>query len=82
MSTYLVCFIVSDFKYTEDFILPNSDNIKFRVYATPEQLEKTNFAREIGKSVIEYYIKFFDITFPLPKLGTTFNNDIQEIFLM
>lgn len=69
MSTYLACFIVCDFKYTEDYILPNSDNVKFRVYATPEQLEKTNFARVIGKSVIEYFIKFFGITFPLPKLG-------------
>lgn len=69
MSTYLVCFIVSDFNYTEDFILPDKDNIPFRVYATPEQLEKTNYAREIGKKVIEYYIDYFGITFPLPKLG-------------
>lgn len=71
MSTYLVCFIVSDFKYTEDYILPEKDNIPFRVYATPEQLEKTNYAKEIGKSVIEYFINYFNITFPLPKLGKT-----------
>lgn len=70
MSTYLVCFIVSDFQYTEDYILPDSDNITFRVYATPAQLEKTNYAREIGKKVIEYYIDYFGIKFPLPKLGS------------
>lgn len=66
MSTYLVCFIVSDFEYTEDLI---KDKITFRVYATPAQLEKTNYAREIGKNVIEYYIDYFGIEYPLPKLG-------------
>lgn len=66
MSTYLVCFIVSDFQFTQDTI---KDNITFRVYATPAQLGKTDYAREIGKKVIEYYIDYFGIYYPLPKLG-------------
>lgn len=69
MSTYLSCFIVSDFKYTENFILPEKDNIPFRVYATPAQLQKTTFARDTGIKVIEYYINYFGIKYPLPKLG-------------
>lgn len=69
MSTYLVCFIVSDFKYTENFILPDKYNIPFRVYATPAQLNKTTFATDTGVKIIEYFIKYFDIPYPLPKLG-------------
>lgn len=66
MSTYLTCFIVSDFSYTGDTLMNGQE---FRVYATPEQVSKTEYARQIGKSVIEYFIDYFDIDFPLPKLG-------------
>lgn len=69
MSTYLTCFIVSDFTYTENFILPETYNIPFKVYATPTQLDKTRFGTETGVKIIEYYIKYFGIPYPLPKLG-------------
>lgn len=69
MSTYLACFIVSDFIYTENFILPEKDNIPFRVYATPAQLNKTQFATDSGVKMIEFYINYFGIPYPLPKLG-------------
>ncbi|KAI4459362.1 protease m1 zinc metalloprotease [Holotrichia oblita] len=65
MSTYLTCFIVSDFTFTEDTL---ANGQQFRVYATPEQVSKTEYARVIGKSVIEYFIDYFGIDFPLPKL--------------
>ncbi|XP_045478249.1 glutamyl aminopeptidase isoform X5 [Harmonia axyridis] len=68
MSTYLVCFIVCDFNYTETFFENNGTNVPFRVYATPQQLEKTTYAGEVGKKTIEFYIKYFDIPYPLPKL--------------
>ncbi|KAK9884995.1 hypothetical protein WA026_009224 [Henosepilachna vigintioctopunctata] len=68
MSTYLTCFIVSDFTYTETFFDNNGTQIPFRVYATPEQLEKTKYAGTVGKKAIEYYINYFDIPYPLPKL--------------
>lgn len=69
MSTYLVCFIVCDFKNSETFFKNNGSDIPFRVYATPQQLEKTTYAGTVGKNIIEFYIKYFDIPYPLPKLG-------------
>ncbi|KAL3279074.1 hypothetical protein HHI36_016588 [Cryptolaemus montrouzieri] len=68
MSTYLSCVIVCDFKYTETSFDNNGTQVPFRVYANPEQLEKTEYAGKVGKKTIEYYIKYFDIPYPLPKL--------------
>ncbi|KRT86161.1 Peptidase, partial [Oryctes borbonicus] len=65
MSTYLSCFIVSDFDFTSGTL---KNGQEFRVYATPEQIAKTEYARTIGISVIDYFTEFFDIDFPLPKL--------------
>lgn len=70
MSTYLACFIVSDFSFREVEIDTKGigDTFKMGVYATPEQINKVDFATEVGKGVIEYYIDYFQIEYPLPKL--------------
>lgn len=71
MSTYLACFIVSDFKEKHKTI--NTSNIgtpfNMRVYATPAQLDKVDFALQSGVTITEYFIKYFQIAYPLPKLG-------------
>lgn len=71
MSTYLACFIVSDFLYKGDKVDTKGIGEEFdiRVFATPEQLHKTDFALKVGKTIIEYYIQYFKIPYPLPKLG-------------
>lgn len=71
MSTYLACFIVSDFAHKSVNIDANGigENFDMRVFATPEQVDKIEFALEVGKVVIEYYINYFQIEYPLPKLG-------------
>lgn len=69
MSTYLSCFIVSDFKYTNTTFENGGTETPFRVYASPHQLEKTTYAGEVGKKAIEYFIQYFNIPYPLPKLG-------------
>lgn len=75
MSTYVLCFIVCDFKYTEKILEPSiGDPIKLRVYATPAQKEKTNYALEIAAKVTNYYVDYFKIAYPLPKLGKSRNN--------
>lgn len=69
MSTYLACFIVSDFQ-SEDFTVnsPIGDNFDIRVFAAPGQLDKIEFAGKVGAGVIEYYLDYFNIPYPLPKL--------------
>uniref|UniRef100_A0A6M2E291 Aminopeptidase n=1 Tax=Xenopsylla cheopis TaxID=163159 RepID=A0A6M2E291_XENCH len=69
MSTYLACFIVCDFKFQEtDITNVDGTKFKFRSYATPAQENKLEFATETGVKVTEYYIKYFDVNYPLPKL--------------
>lgn len=68
MSTYLSCFIVSDFVSTNHTFDNMGKTIPFNVYATPAQLEKTSYAGEVGKKVMEYYVSYFNIEYPLPKL--------------
>lgn len=74
MSTYLTVFVVCDFASKTELITPANpeDNFEMSVYATNEQLEKTTYALETGKKVIEYYIDYFGIKYPLPKLGKFF----------
>lgn len=71
MSTYLACFIVCDFEKKAAVIESNGigQNVELRVYATPHQLNKVDLALDAAKIITEHYIKYFDIAYPLPKLG-------------
>lgn len=71
MSTYLACFIVSDFKEKHETVSTNNIGKPFqmRVFATPAQLDKVDFALQTGVKITEYFIKYFQIEYPLPKLG-------------
>lgn len=69
MSTYLSCFIISDFVA----VTKTAKGLKGRefpvsVYTTRAQREKGAFALDIGVKIIEYYINLFRIDYPLPKL--------------
>ncbi|KAH8399404.1 hypothetical protein KR215_009738 [Drosophila sulfurigaster] len=66
MSTYLAAFVISDFKYTTTTI--GDTSIELRVYSTPAQVDKTQYALETGAGVTAYYIDYFNISYPLPKL--------------
>lgn len=70
MSTYLACFIVSDFKYKNATVQAHGigNDVLLRVFATSAQLDKVNFALHTGKQVTEYFIQYFKIGYPLPKL--------------
>ncbi|XP_050068401.1 glutamyl aminopeptidase-like [Anopheles maculipalpis] len=69
MSTYLVVFIVSDFLYKEALITPEHGNtFPLRVYATPFQQANIDFALVTARTIIQYYVKYFGIAYPLPKL--------------
>lgn len=70
MSTYLACFVVCDFDYKEADI--NSGgigrNFKLRSFAQKQDLHKIDFALDIGKRATEFYINYYEVPFPLPKL--------------
>jgi aminopeptidase N/puromycin-sensitive aminopeptidase len=64
MSTYLVAFLVGDFKCTEG----KSDGVPIRACSTPDKVELTKFALESAKYVLHYYNDYFEIKYPMPKL--------------
>ncbi|CAJ1068864.1 leucyl-cystinyl aminopeptidase [Xyrichtys novacula] len=64
MSTYLVAFIIADFS-------PNSQNVSdtlVSVYSVPEKKEHTEYARDTGAKLLEFYNDFCEINYPLKKL--------------
>uniref|UniRef100_A0AAG5CP51 glutamyl aminopeptidase n=1 Tax=Anopheles atroparvus TaxID=41427 RepID=A0AAG5CP51_ANOAO len=69
MSTYLVVFIVSDFVYEEMMIQPvHGNDFKLRVYATRYQKDNIGYALRTARTIIEHYVQYFGIAYPLPKL--------------
>ncbi|XP_035773194.1 glutamyl aminopeptidase-like isoform X5 [Anopheles albimanus] len=69
MSTYLVVFIVSDFLYKERIVQPKyGESFPLRVYATPLQQNNTQYALDTAAKIIEHYVDYFSIPYPLPKL--------------
>ncbi|KAL5285219.1 ENPEP.2 family protein [Megaselia abdita] len=70
MSTYLSCFIVSDFAFKKQTVDSRGVGSPFeiRVYSTPQQVDKVDYALYVGRSITEYYIQYFNIGYPLPKL--------------
>lgn len=69
MSTYLTVFIVSDFISKNVTINPSVGTpFELRCFSTPAQVDKLDFALETSTAVIQYYIDYFKIEYPLPKL--------------
>ncbi|CAL1528261.1 unnamed protein product, partial [Lymnaea stagnalis] len=64
MSTYLLCFIVCDFNYTET---RSNSGTPIRVFATPDKVDLTVYALEVATRVIDSFGTLFNITYPLPK---------------
>ncbi|XP_072923757.1 endoplasmic reticulum aminopeptidase 2-like isoform X2 [Hemitrygon akajei] len=64
MSTYLVAFIVCDFKSVSAV---TSTGIKVSVYAAPDKLNQTHYALEAAVKLLEFYEHYFNIHYPLPK---------------
>jgi aminopeptidase N len=64
MSTYLVAFLVGDFKCSKG----KSDGTPIRVCATPDKQKLTKFALEEAKNTLHYYNDYFGIRYPMPKL--------------
>lgn len=48
--------------------LDGADDFEMRVFSTAAQVEKVTYALNVGASVTEFYIDYFNISYPLPKL--------------
>ncbi|XP_063619786.1 aminopeptidase N-like [Cydia splendana] len=69
MSTYLVAYIVSDFKSVETTYI-SKDNITkpIRVWTRPELINKASYALTITPKLLEYYEEVFGLPYVLDKL--------------
>jgi aminopeptidase N len=65
MSTYLVAFIVGEFEATEAVMAAGAP---LRVCAVPGKKLLTRFALDIGKASLDYFSRYYDISYPGDKL--------------
>jgi aminopeptidase N len=64
MSTYLVAFLVGDFKCVSG----ESDGVPIRACATPDKVDQGRFAVSAAEFILHYYDTYFGIKYPMPKL--------------
>ncbi|KAL5020034.1 hypothetical protein ScPMuIL_002926 [Solemya velum] len=64
MPTYLLAFIVGDFKYMESL---TKRNIEYRVWSRPQVTNQAEYALGIGDKVLTFFEDYFKIHYPLPK---------------
>ncbi|NYF79144.1 M1 family metallopeptidase [Granulicella arctica] len=64
MSTYLVAFLVGDFKCSSG----KADGVPIRACSTPDKVQYTKFAVESAEYILHYYDDYFGIKYPMPKL--------------
>ncbi|XP_029798495.1 endoplasmic reticulum aminopeptidase 1 isoform X2 [Suricata suricatta] len=64
MSTYLVAFIISDFKSVSKM---TKSGIKVSVYAVPDKIHQADYALDAAVTLLDFYEDYFSIPYPLPK---------------
>uniref|UniRef100_A0A8C6EQZ2 Aminopeptidase n=1 Tax=Marmota marmota marmota TaxID=9994 RepID=A0A8C6EQZ2_MARMA len=65
MSTYLVAYIVCDFNSVSG---TTSSGVKVSIYASPDKWNQMHYALQASLKLLDFYEKYFDINYPLPKL--------------
>lgn len=64
MSTYLLAFVYGDMGYKE---ATTKDGVVVRTYATPDNVQFTDFALDVAVKCLEFYNDYFGLKYPLPK---------------
>lgn len=59
MSTYLVAFVICDFK--------SLSKGNFTVWARADAIQSASYALDIGVKLLDFLEKFFNVPYPLPK---------------
>ncbi|XP_053182011.1 endoplasmic reticulum aminopeptidase 2 [Scomber japonicus] len=75
MSTYLVAFIVCDFK---SVTATTSSGVQVSIYATPEKWNQTHYALKAAVKMLDFYDEYFNIHYPLPKQDLIAIPDFQS----
>ena len=64
MSTYLLAFVYGELAYKE---AKSKRGVAIRIYATPDNIDHTDFALDIAVKTLDFYESYFDIPYPLAK---------------
>uniref|UniRef100_A0A669DZC3 Aminopeptidase n=1 Tax=Oreochromis niloticus TaxID=8128 RepID=A0A669DZC3_ORENI len=75
MSTYLVAFVICDFKSVTG---TTSSGVQVSIYAAPEKWQQTHYALEVAVKMLDFYEEFFNIRYPLPKQDLIAIPDFQS----
>lgn len=65
MSTYLLAFVIGEFDYLED---KDRNGVIIRCYTPLGKKELGRFALEVAVKTLPFYVDYFKIDYPLPKL--------------
>ncbi len=68
MSTYLVAYVISNFESIND---TTSKNIAVEVSARPDAISNGEGAFALNETmfIIDFFIDYFNVTYPLPKIS-------------
>lgn len=66
MSSYLVAFVVCDFKRVSQL---TRRNVSVSVYAAEAMLPQATYAVKTASKTMDFFESFFGAQYPLPKLG-------------
>ncbi len=67
MSTYLVAVVVGEFEGVESEANSAGNKVKVRALTPVGKTKQGEFALNCSVKALEYYTKFFDVAYPLPK---------------